>query len=148
MAKVKGSKKRSLRDYLIKLSLSDNTRVAKNYNSWDPTNKDEVMCITKTSDNIEVAYVRELHLERLLLLENVPEIEEICDIVDKINNGQKWTTVYEAIGANITPNDIKLIYDKNKFKDANKLKNGKHIYKIIIPLAEMTDSDNKEEEQS
>lgn len=148
MAKVKGSKKRSLRDYLIKLSLSDNPRVAKDYNSWDPANKDEVMCITKTSDNIEVAYVRELHLERLLLLENVPEIEEICDIVDKINNGQKWATVYKAIGADITPNDIKLIYAKNKFSDDDTSKNGKHIYKIIIPLVEMTDSDNKEEEQS
>lgn len=148
MAKVKGSNKRSLRDYLIKLSLSDNPRVAKDYNSWDPANKNEVMCITKTSDNIEVAYVRELHLERLLLLENVPEIEEICDIVDKINNGQKWATVYKAIGANITPNDIKLIYNKNKFRDDDTSKNGKHIHKIIIPLVEMTDSDNKEEEQS
>ena len=148
MAKVKGSKKRTLRDYLIRLSLSDNPRVAKDYNSWNPANKDEVMCITKTSDNIEVAYVRELHLERLLLLENVPEIEEICDIVDKINNGRDWKIVYKAIGANITPKDMQAICAKNKFITDGTTKENMHIAKLIIPLVEMTDSDNKEEEQS
>lgn len=148
MAKVKGSKKRTLRDYLIRLSLSDNPRVAKDYNSWNPANKDEVMCITKTSDNIEVAYVRELHLERLLLLENVPEIEEICDIVDKINNGRDWKIVYKAIGANITPKDMQAICAKNKFITDGTTKENMHIAKLIIPLVEMTDSDNKEEAQS
>ena len=146
MAKVKGSNKRSLRDYLIKICLSDNPRVAKDFNSWNLAN--EVMCITKTSDNLVVYYVKTLHLERILFLESVPEIEEICDIVDKINNGQKWATVYKAIGADITPNDIRAICDKNKFSIDDTFKEGKHIAKITIPLVEMTDSDNKEEEQS
>lgn len=148
MAKVKGSKKRSLRDYLIKLSLSDNTRVAKDYNSWDPANKNEVMCITKTSDNIEVAYVRELHLERLLLLENVPEIEEICRLVDKINDGDDWNGVYKELGKVMSKKDIQLVCEKNKFNFDDTSKDKIKIAKLTIPLVGIKENEENEGEQS
>ena len=148
MAKVKGSNKRSLRDYIVKLSLSDNTRVAKDYNSWDPTNKDEVMCITKTSDNIVITYVRELHLERVLLLENVPAIEEICRLVDKINDGDDWNEVYKELGEVMSKKDIQLVCEKNKFNFDDTSKDKVKIAKLTIPLVGIKENEENEEEQS
>lgn len=143
MNSVKDNKKRSLRDYLISIYSSNIAGVSKDYDSWN-VKKGELINISKTSDYIIVSFVREIHLERILLSKNLPSIEEVLSIANRINNGEKWQTVYKSLGAISDSKEVPKVIKENKFVMDDTTKDGIKVTRISVPLVLIADS--KEEE--
>ena len=100
--------------------------------------------ISKTSDYIIVSFVREIHLERILLSKNLPSIEKVLSIANRINNGEKWQTVYKSLGAISDSKEVPKVIKENKFVMDDTTKDGIKVTRISVPLVLISDS--KEEE--
>lgn len=147
MNSVKDNKKRSLRDCLISIYSSNIVGVSKDYNSWS-VKEGELIDISKTGDYIIVSFIREIHLERILLSKNLPSIEEVLNIANRIKNGEKWQTAYKSLGAITDNKEVVKIAEENKFVIDNTTKDGIKVARISVPLVSVPDSEEEEEEQS